>query len=877
MSPGARYRSDAAMRFDAAMRKKQIHRQRVAAAVLGCSRPMFQMAYSKKCYLIAGCAALAFMAAWSSDRMERGLVRTMTPFFQGRPGASATSLDRNLNFIQGELRRDCPLTRDIQAVWTGYLWLPETKTYDFTLLSDADVRILIDGREIAAKSSYRTPVLTSIPTFLSKGNHRIEIQYRDDGEASQFALYLPKRGRLKPISSTYLSPYPLSTGRVFLRRIADSAYPLFMLLTAALAPAVLLFMNWIYRSKRIRFAEMHFHGLMLLIFLAGLLLRLVLCRKSGWAMHGDEAIVGIMAQRIAAFRSFHMTYLGQDYGGPFESYLMAVLFILIGYSPVVLRMVPLFLSSLAAPALGYAAKENFGFRAGLAAALLWAIPPVMPLVYSLMTMVGPVENVIFLALAFYLWAKCSQGDKPIAGWQTGLIGFALGIGTWINLQMLYILPPLFLFLLLPINRQRNARFLSLFFAFFLIGCLPLILYNLLHPLATLYYFLNLSVNKAGFFHELSVEFLKENAPVLLGQKVRWHFGQSLALWPRPWCPKVFALIVLLAAAGSLLYWRRRKSCPAEYDRLLLLAASLTTTVVIFCFSGLPNKASRHIFLAFPLFLFLLSWFLSVLSRRWPKTACILLGFQLFWNAQGYYLTSPKDYFQPVHLVPWGEILPANFQPIADRISQKPTEALYADYWIGENIAFLQREQIPIFSNPPRRLDDVIAAEKSLAPCYVFHINSKFWPDYSAFFAALGWSEEPVLPLMLYRPQQPLPLAKFHYAYEIRPGEEFVFHVCDGNLYTAWTPKPGADSITIRFPEPLSIHRLAVIASLSPQPPELTIAAPASPDSIKPTLYPGRERNLYLYDFPAVETSSFTLRLPPNNEQEPFLLFELFCF
>ncbi|MCP4712551.1 MAG: hypothetical protein GY869_28330, partial [Planctomycetes bacterium] len=144
-----------------------------------------------------------------------------------------------------------------------------------------------------------------------------------------------------------------------------------------------------------------------LLTVIGFILRLILVSRAGWGMLADEAIVGIMGQRISAGGYFPLIYLGQFYGGPLEAYLMAPLFLIFGASRFVLRMTPLLLSTLAIPLFGWTGNRCFGKTAGLTAAALWAIPPVMPLVYSIMVMVGPVENVLIIVLVIGLWGAPS--------------------------------------------------------------------------------------------------------------------------------------------------------------------------------------------------------------------------------------------------------------------------------------------------------------------------------------------------------------------------------------------------------------------------------------------------------------------------------------
>ncbi len=83
-----------------------------------------------------------------------------------------------------------------------------------------------------------------------------------------------------------------------------------------------------------------FYSPLWLCLLAALLLRVWLIVRTGGVIDGDEALVGIQAQRILRGQ-FPIYFYGQPYMGSLEAYLAALLFALFGASVWTLRAEPM--------------------------------------------------------------------------------------------------------------------------------------------------------------------------------------------------------------------------------------------------------------------------------------------------------------------------------------------------------------------------------------------------------------------------------------------------------------------------------------------------------------------------------------------------------
>jgi hypothetical protein len=202
-----------------------------------------------------------------------------------------------------------------------------------------------------------------------------------------------------------------------------------------------------------------------------LVVRVALVIRTGAAIDGDEALVGIQAERIL-HGHFPVYFYGQSYMGSLETYFIAVVIALTGSSAWALRIVPIILSlalvyltwRLARALLPVDGAGWMEFGAPLLAglvALVAAIPPLYDAVTELRAWGGQIEiYVITLAL---LLATIELADRLRAGigrWELtrrgAILGFLVGLGFWVNPLVVYALIACGLWLAFALWRQLTA-------------------------------------------------------------------------------------------------------------------------------------------------------------------------------------------------------------------------------------------------------------------------------------------------------------------------------------------------------------------------------------------------------------------------------------
>jgi len=144
----------------------------------------------------------------------------------------------------------------------------------------------------------------------------------------------------------------------------------------------------------------------------------------GW--NSDSAILGLIANAIAAGRDFPLFYWGQSYLGPLTSYLAA---------PLVWLMHPMRALRFAASIQMLAGiifywlglRRAFDERVANAAAILLAIGPTYVIHFSVATIAG--ESMFVLSAIIFWFAQITELARPRHWLILGLLG---GFGWWIH-------------------------------------------------------------------------------------------------------------------------------------------------------------------------------------------------------------------------------------------------------------------------------------------------------------------------------------------------------------------------------------------------------------------------------------------------------------
>lgn len=446
---------------------------------------------------------------------------------------------------------------------------------------------------------------------------------------------------------------------------------------------------------------------MLMAFLAACM-RIDFLWANNFVIESDEAIVGLMARHIAAGADLPTFYYGQHYMGSLEPILVSFVFSIFGESSAALKSVPLAFSLILIVLVYLLALEVGGRVAARSAALFAAIAPSALTVWSAKARGGFVELVVIGALALLLTCKWLKLEK-FSGYSSKLyilsIGLVLGLGWWVNNQIIYFMLPIAYVAFSAILWSESshigiARFwarLQLMFSHFLlallgffVGGLPFWIYNFEHKFVS-FKMLNGAALKDSWEHLEGV--FSTALPILLGGKRFWQNNDafscsSLIVWA------LYAVFVVL-----FLFFRRKQIANLfifKVDRqqpLELFALFVLSCLGVFVFSafGWLVQEPRYLLPIYVGLFVLTAWVVEQLWLRKKVLGLLLAGMMLVVNlASSYY---PARAIPGEPFVFAGERVSKDNSELLNWLKERNYQWVRTNYWIGYRLAFETGEQV----------------------------------------------------------------------------------------------------------------------------------------------------------------------------------------
>jgi hypothetical protein len=408
--------------------------------------------------------------------------------------------------------------------------------------------------------------------------------------------------------------------------------------------------------------------------------RVLLDARSGWLLEGDDALSALMALGVLD-GDRPIMLKNQTYAGAWEPYAMAATYLAFGVSRVSTKLPELLNSTALVGTTWLLAREVAGHTAAWLAALLMALAPVYVLVLSLkpwapyteVMLLGTLALVCAVRLAF---PRPGQRDRR---WALGC-GVSGGLAFWMHpLAVWYLLPAAAPALL----RARGRRLLGvagLGLLGFLVGALPVWLYNLFSGGAT---FAFVAAGTRG-----------QTADRLAVLSAWWNadLPRGAGLW-HPWgpSPPVLGVLVggvLLAAVAWAVVARPRLAL-RPLDAVLLL---LVVIPVVFVLSGFGGPAlnpygfdatGRYAPPIWTGLAVVVGAFAAALSKVGRGVAAAMVGGVLLVNLAGLLSIDPPLAFQS----PYWQKLPVDNTPLLAALRQEGVTAVWMNHWAGQPLMF----------------------------------------------------------------------------------------------------------------------------------------------------------------------------------------------
>lgn len=320
-------------------------------------------------------------------------------------------------------------------------------------------------------------------------------------------------------------------------------------------------------------------GLVLLAALA-LLPRLRIVLSTPGVVEADESVFFLMASRIAQLRDAPIFFYGQPYLGSLNEYLAAAFMRLGGFSAASGRAASLALSVVLVVLSFRLGCLAAGRRAGWLAGAYAALAPTLLIIYGARLWayidIVVVGNVLFLHVLSRPATAVSDASARFKWWL--VFGFLVGLGLWSHILFIVYLGTVLVFAAIRTAR-RERRTLSLAsltapwlggLIGFCVGGLPMLVFNLVHPGATLALFTRAAhtgVNPATRIASAVYNLAVVGFPSALGTLLPWRaFRTEMSVTLSSAGTALVGVALALALLGlAALAWaaRQRSGAGAE--------------------------------------------------------------------------------------------------------------------------------------------------------------------------------------------------------------------------------------------------------------------------------------------------------------------------
>jgi hypothetical protein len=177
-----------------------------------------------------------------------------------------------------------------------------------------------------------------------------------------------------------------------------------------------------------------------LAVLLALAVRLFFLARTGGMISGDEALLGVRAERIL-HRAQPVYFYGQAYMGNWDAYLLGPIIAVFGPSAGAIHAVTLAESLLLVPIAGALAVKLYSRRALLPALLITAVLSLYDVISELQMLGGYVETLVLgtalMLLMTLIAERWDQGRSTRVLWIG--VGLLVGLSRWIDVLIAYYL------------------------------------------------------------------------------------------------------------------------------------------------------------------------------------------------------------------------------------------------------------------------------------------------------------------------------------------------------------------------------------------------------------------------------------------------------
>lgn len=469
-----------------------------------------------------------------------------------------------------------------------------------------------------------------------------------------------------------------------------------------------------------------------LILLLALIFRLYFLLAHSSYMDGDEAINGLMAKHILSQGDWPIFLPGQAYNGVPYQYLVAPIFALFGVSNFTFKIVPLAISLLFVYLVYLLGKKVADNKSGIVAMLIAAFCP--PFI-NMWNVSARSEYVVTLTLGTLILIlgneiAFTKRRKPEALYF--FLGLVSGVAFWTSQLVASYILAVFIIIFLKDKRFLLRRTILFFLLGFIVGNMPMILFNLKHNWASYAFLLErgggqpLSLLKAfptRFWEIITVSF-----PIMLGGSL-WELETTTFR-------RLISMVLMAFFFLSFLfvfYQRIRDSLVGKkgLGKMDLLLIHFLIVIILFSLTGFGwlTKEPRYLLPLFTTIPIFQAIFLLGLKNKskWIFSGSLIPLILL--NVYGNINFSPT--VDPDHAL-W----PQDRQ-LTDYLVKSNISIPIANYWIAYRITFESNEKVIAIPYHLRRFDDIYhdQVDISQAGRYLIFLKKRFDDPLFKYFSS----------------------------------------------------------------------------------------------------------------------------------------------
>jgi len=413
--------------------------------------------------------------------------------------------------------------------------------------------------------------------------------------------------------------------------------------------------------------------------------------------NSDEAIVGLMAKHILDGENFIYFY-GQSYMGSLDAYLVALGFLLFGVQVWVIRLIQVILYALVIIFWYLFVDISFqNKKIAFLSSLFLVFPAVNVVLYTTVSLGGYGEALLFGVISFYvaaLIAKDTDINKKVNHVYSGLMGFLLGIGLYVNPISLTMIIPATLYAMWNIiksNKSKKKIFVHFLFLliFFLLGS-ALFWYSLL--------FTNgpsviqeiggsaVAIESESYFHRTISHFISLmlfGPTVILGLRPPW----GVNLIGKFFIPFVIFYWILTV----FLFFKKINYKCKEVPILVALIGIIIFVAGGYIFSSFGIDPSGRYFL--PIVLSLSAIFGFTIIKLNNKALYILGAITLVFQIYGSWITGIKAPYTTTQFYSPAQVDHSRIDELQQFLISEKEYYGFSNYWISYPLAFVSAEKI----------------------------------------------------------------------------------------------------------------------------------------------------------------------------------------